>query len=73
MLRLIFKGVKTMNNYTVTNGNGDRFTVAANTIEHAFKIALEQLGGHELPITIESTGGTGERLVMPDVSKGELL
>lgn len=62
-----------MNNYTVTNGNGDRFTVAANTIEHAFKVALEQLGGHELPITIESTGGTGERLLVPDVSKGQML
>lgn len=62
-----------MNNYTVTTGNGEQVTLAANNIGHAFKIALEQLGGHELPITIESTTGTGERLVMPDVSKGELL
>ena len=61
-----------MNNYTVTTGNGEQVTLAANNIEHAFKVALEQLGGHELPITIESTG-TNERLVMPDVSKGELL
>ena len=62
-----------MNNYTVTTGNGKQVTLAANTIEHAFKTALEQLGGHELPITIECTTGTGERLVMPDVSKGEFL
>ena len=62
-----------MNNYTVTTGNGEQVTLAANNIEHAFKIALEQLGSHELPITIESATGNGERLVMPDVSKGEVL
>ena len=62
-----------MNNYTVSTGNGKQVTLAANNIEHAFKIALEQLRGHELPITIESAAGNGERLVMPDVSKGEFL
>lgn len=62
-----------MNNYTVTTGNGEQVTLAANNIEHAFKVALEQLGGHELPITIECTTGTGERLLMPDMSQGVML
>lgn len=62
-----------MNDYVVTNGAGKQLTVKANSIEHAFKVALEVIGGHQLPITIDSTTGAGERLLMPDMSQGVML
>ena len=62
-----------MNSYTVTTGNGKQVTVNANSAKRAMFTALEQLEAYELPVTAETATGTGERLVMPDVSKGRLL
>lgn len=62
-----------MNDYTVTTANDERFTVTANSTNDALRAALAQLKVYKLPVIVEPVGGTGGRLVMPDMSKGQLL